>query len=176
MSGVLRENAKKPPKRWRFSLQTLFWWQLFLVPLFLSPLYGERPQIQHPYVGLVMFTLAPVCYSALFVLWARDTLDRQRLPVLAAVRRGAMFGALFGLLAWGGVLLLHSVEVIAGFGDLLGRPNPLYYVPLAVLSLGERLLVLGYLFLVHYVLLGAATGGAIGLARDVWPRRAPSDR
>ena len=133
MSGAER-NPNKPVKRFRFTLLTLFWWQLLLVPLFLAPFYSRNDHNDNAWTRFAAVFLPPICYSALFVWWSSNDLARKQRPVLAAVCHGALYGTLFGLLAW-------NIQLLRDFPS-------------------------AFIMLATYGLMGAATGGLMGLRRD----------
>jgi len=173
MSSMPYSNTKEPAKRLRFSLLTLFWWQVLLVPVFLAPVYAQYDHKSDIWLRFAASILAPVFYSAFFVWWASNADDTRRLPVLAAVRRGAMFGAIFGLLAYGFIWLPLSIRALAQLGWLRYanvRAQPWTVVLWTLSGLGELLAVVCFVLLL-FGLFGAATGGVMGLARDLWHPR-----
>lgn len=172
MSGApLDEN--KTAKRFRFSLRTIFWWQLLLVPLYLAPIYAQFNPNRNVWFRLMAMLLAPVCYSALLTWWSSNDLARKRRPVLAAVCLGALYGALFGLLARSLLFVPQFIEPLAQLGDLrfaYVRANPWGLVQSTFSEMGRGLII--FLFPpVLYGVLGAATGGVLGLGQDLFRSR-----
>jgi len=171
MSSIPQNQVSRPAKRFRFSLQAMFWWQLLLVPLCMGALYARLGPNNGNFALFVGMLLAAVCYTALFVWWSRDSLDRRRLRVLGAVFHGALYGALFGFLFWGLVFIPSSIEpfVRLANGDpryAMVRAQPWGTLLMALGGLGGFVLIVGIVAF-HFSLLGAATGGVIGLARDL---------
>lgn len=151
----------------------MFWWQVLLAPLCLGGLYA-RLGPSGDFALFVGMLLAAVCYTAIFVWWAKDSLDRRRLRVLGAVYYGAMYGALFGFLFWG---LAFPPRLIEPFVRL-ANGDPRYAVVgaqpwgallMALGGLGGFVLIVGIVAL-HFCFLGAATGGVIGMLRDLFMR------
>ncbi|MCI0360666.1 MAG: hypothetical protein L0211_19490 [Planctomycetaceae bacterium] len=177
MRGMPPTETSKPAKRFRFSLRTLFWWQLLLVPLCLGALYA-RLGPNGNFALFVGMLLAAVCYTALFVWWSRDSLDRRQLPVLWAVFHGAIYGALFGFLFWVVAFIPTSIQPLVRLanGDpryAMVRAQPWGTLEVALGSLGVFVLIVGIAAL-HFSLQGAATGGVIALARDLLRRPHPA--
>lgn len=173
MSSMPQSEKCQPTKRFRFSLRSLFWWQLFLVPFCLGALYA-RLGPSGDFARFVGMLLAVVCYSALFVCWSTDSLDRRRLPVLGVVYRGALYGGLFGVLLCGPELMPRWIQPLSRLalddrGNALVRAQP-WVALLTVLDALGGLILAMFVFALHFSVLGAATGGVIGLARDMLRR------
>jgi len=108
--------------------------------------------------------LAPVSYVAVFSCRAsarsiaQQSSTRQSV-VFAAIRSGALFGTLFGLLVVGSLAVLLCRDTLSS--GLTPSSAALTWLNGALL---------GAFILLHYILIGAATGGLVGIAADVGSR------
>jgi len=156
--GNLRPTDVRPC---RLTLPRFFLLQLLVSPAFLGPLYYEMPGRNRPLVMLFAMLLAPACYVAVFAYRATVHSLAQQAPVrrslvFAAIRTGMLYGLLFGLLIVGSLSFLWC-------RDTWSAGLTLTSAPLAWLD-GA---ICGAFILLHYFLIGAATGGLVGLAVDV---------
>ena len=146
------------PRRLRFSMFSLLWLQLLIAPAFLSPVYYRINDPNHPYVLLLAFLIAPICYVTVFstiraLRVRKKQSDDKRSVVFAAVRRGAFFGVLFSAMALGPLAILAFFD----------SRDWLFFTWAEILR--EWLLVACFAA-IHYVIIGAATGGVVGLLVD----------
>jgi len=170
MSSDGQTDRFRRPQRWRFGLASILRLQLLLAPAFLAPVYARGPS-GNPYVGLIAFLIAPACYVALLqaVLLRRQA----RQTVLSSVRQGAIYGVLFGSLSLVPASLYRALpalqrdlpmieELILRLG---GSEGFLALQPLLI-TIAPYVLLPLYLLL-HYALIGAATGGVSAIVRDL---------
>jgi len=170
-SGEPSNDAASKCPRLQFGLLSLLRFQLLIVPALLSPVYHRIYDRNHPYVVLLAFLVAPICYISVFssiraMRIRKQRFDIKRSVVFAAIRCGACFGALFSVMAIGPLVVLTFVDI---FGSMSG------------LTQMEILLGFAVMFLVAveavfiYAILGAATGGAIGLFVDARRNQTPQN-
>jgi hypothetical protein len=146
----------------QLTLARLFLAQLFISPAFVAPLYYESPERRHPYVVLLACLIAPVAYVGLFVsrsAFALHRAGRRSSTVFASIRSGICFGAVFG------ALVLSTLAMLVLVNRFYSPPKYSFLVFLL------NAVVLGAFIELHYVLIGAATGGLVGLAAELipWP-------
>jgi hypothetical protein len=162
-------NAGTDVRPFRLSLSGFFLLQLLIAPAFLAPLYYGMHGRSHPYVMMLAALIAPTGYVAVFSYRAAARAVSQQLEgrgasvVFAALRSGIVFGVLFGTLVLGSLAVLWIRDLLRS--DLSWQQ-----------FLGECMnaAIAGSIIFAHYSLIGAATGGAVGLAVDVigrWPFR-----
>lgn len=142
--------------------------QLLVAPAFLAPIYYHVPDRSHPYAALLAYLIAPVTYVGLFA--SRNLLHAaargpawRRSTVFRAILSGTFYGTIFG------ALVVTSLGVVLIFDQ---RSTPPKY-PLLFLAL--HAVVLGGFILLHYCLIGAATGGLVGLVVDLLQKPRTSD-
>jgi hypothetical protein len=109
-----------------------------------------------------MFTLlvAPISYVAVFAYFGARAAAREPRPtpsiVFSALRSGVLFGTVFGVLVFGSLAVLWC-------RDQWNANRATVNAPWILL---QGALVGGFLLL-HYLVIGAATGGLVGMAVDV---------
>src|SRR5688500_17150004 len=144
----------------RLNITKLFLVQLLVAPAFLGPLYYDMPSRNRPYLTLFAMLVAPVFYVAVFAYRAAarglaHPPRARRSVVYAAIPSGVLFGGLFGLLLVGSLAVLWCRDI---FSHGLVAP--------VTIEAWARGPLLGSFIIVHYLLIGAATGGLVGLAVD----------
>jgi hypothetical protein len=151
--GIHSESAVEQ-WRVRLSLATLFRLQLLVAPLFLAGFYSSLGPGNglHPYVTLIAALIAPLIYVTLLVAWPlhRQSLVLSR-TVISQIRQGGLYGILFCVLALGPLAVRYSI-------DLAISRN--------VSAALELIVVIAYALL-HYVVIGSAIGGAVGIVREL---------
>jgi hypothetical protein len=165
--------ASDEKHRVRFSLPACFWFQLLIIPAFLSPVYYHINDRNQPYVVLLAFLIAPTCYASAFACRAalravkRHTVAKRSV-VFSALRSGALYGLLFGILALG---------PIGGFAahDIWTRQPPGAPTAAAVRECLDACLAAGFVLL-NYLVIGSAAGAIVGLIVDhLRPRNTGSE-
>ncbi len=150
-------NAEIARGRFRLSLASLFRLQLLVAPLFLAGFYASLGPGSglHPYLVLVAALIAPLIYVTLLVAWQplRQVQGANR-TVITQIGKGALYGTLFCVLALGPLAVRYSIE-LAISRDIPG-------------SL-ELIVVIAYVLL-HYVVIGSAAGGAVGIVKELIER------
>ena len=155
----------------RLTLTNFFLLQLLVAPAFLGPLYYDMPSRDRPYLTLFTVLVAPIVYVAVFVYrGAARCLAHpprtKRSVVYAAIPSGVLFGGVFGLLLVGSLAVLWCRDIFSA-----GLAAPI------TIEAWARGPLLGSFIIVHYLLIGAATGGLVGIALDVcsrWQSSAPT--
>jgi len=172
MNSVTNVESVQPRARWRFSLRALFWFQLLLLPAFLSPFYSNIHEL-HPYVSLIAVLVAPVCYVGLLVLLAHPrACATHRRPVLTSVRSGALFGIVFCAFAIGPLAARFFFERLTLLhGQYAGFANLETMLLQFAGSLALEIVAVAAFLLFNFAVLGAAVGGIIGLGRDLLSSR-----
>jgi hypothetical protein len=149
--------------RFRLSSANFFLLQLLIAPAFLGPLYYDPPGRGRPLVQLLTLLVAPVSYVAVFAFRAARSVARERRAsrsiVFSALRSGVAFGAIFGLLV---IASLAAVWCRDQWSANLATANAPW-----ILLEGA---IVGAFLLLHYLVIGAATGGLVGMAVDVFCR------
>jgi hypothetical protein len=177
MSSDGQTDNVRRPGRIRFSLASILWLQLLLAPAFLAPVYARGPS-GNPYVRLIAVLIAPACYAALLLViaWRR----RPPQSVLSGVRQGAAYGILFGLLSYVPALLYQmSPRLKTDLPEMedaflrLGGTEGLFALRMLLATMAPYVLLPLYLLL-HYALIGAATGGICSIVRDFLCYRRPN--
>jgi hypothetical protein len=142
--------------------------QLLVAPAFLGPLYYQMPWRNRPLLMFVTLLLAPASYVAVFAYRATvrsltQPTATRRSVVFTAIRWGLLFGFVFGLLVVASLavpwLANRLPAIFAGDAIALRR------------TALEGPFVASFILL-HYLLIGAATGGLVGIsieARASWP-------
>jgi hypothetical protein len=142
----------------RVTIRSFFLLQLLIAPLFMGPFfYRFRAKPSHIYMDLLALLVAPVVYVAVFsALKTIRNLERNPIAhqsiVFAAIRSGIGFGSLFGLLVVGSVGVLWLPK------ELDSKRNWMQIVGHSAFAVA--------LMCVHYLTIGAAIGGLVGLAAD----------
>jgi hypothetical protein len=134
-------------------LRACFWLQFLLIPAFLSPINHDH---NHPYMSWLASLVGPVCYAGAFSCRAAVRLlkaqtNSKRAVVLAALRNGAFFSVLFGIVVLGSLVVNVSRSILANPSSG-ASPNWLHVCRFV-----------GILVLYHLAI-GAVTGGVVGLA------------
>jgi hypothetical protein len=156
----------------RLNIVNLFFLQLFVAPAFLGPLYYEMPWRNRPLVMFVTLLLAPTSYVAVFTYRATvrsltKPSTNNRSIVFTSVRWGVAFGLLFGSLLVASLAVPWFSELLPAIfaGEALA-PGDVRALRRAA---WEGLIAPPFI-LVHYLLIGAATGGLVGMAVDAGGR------
>ena len=146
----------------RFSLGQLLFWPFFLAPLFLMPVAMRGSSGVHPLVQLASAVVAPVAYVSVLVWlrWRRDVAaaGARRSFVFVCIGRGVAYALLMALMTYGWLLYqpLRRLVELAWEGWLSAAWRELVWVPLWPAALVG----------VFYTMMGAATGGIVGLVLD----------
>lgn len=158
------QNDGTPRKRWRFGLKQLFFWPFFLSPLFLMPVTMRQSHGTgaNPLMQLASQVIVPMIYVAVLV-WMRYRDNQADIPagksvVFAAIRRGIGYSLLMAVMSWGW-LLYRPVR----------RLTELAWEGLVLLAFRDLVLpaLLAPAFIgLYYLVIGAATGGVVGLFID----------
>ena len=150
-----------PPKRRRFSVRRLLFWQFVLAPVFLLPVTFRQTYSSggHLLSQLASQLIFPVIYVAVLVWMRYRGMPRgsftRKSVVTAGIRSGVGYALLVAILSWGWVLF-HPLR----------RLVDLYLAGLLLMSFRD--LFLPTLFLpvelgIYYSVIGAATGGVVGV-------------
>lgn len=159
------ETCVSGSRRVRMRLATLFWLQLLLSPLFLSPLSQRIDFRSRPNLALLAFLVAPLVYTTIFPWLARRRGSRRLSWGL-----GAAFGMLFGVLGF----LPHATVGIVGLSRAFDPALPIRRWTV----IAESLQMIGVLlfFAAFYGLVGLAGGGLVRAAEVCGLIRVASDR
>ncbi len=154
--------------RFHLGLSSLFWLQLLVTPVFLSPFYRSLGPLGgiHPYVALIALLVAPAIYVALILgLPLLRRTQGRRHSVTIHLGYGSLYGLLFCTLAFGPLAVLSAVELVT-------TRNPGRALELII-----ELIVVSAFLLLHYCIIGAVVGGGVGITADLFERYArPSVR
>ena len=148
------------PSKCRVGISGLLLLQLLVAPAFLTPVL-HRAAFHHKGAVFLGILIGSMCYVAVFSYRTAVRVLSQRSGtkpsvVFAAIRKGALFGVLFSAMALGPSVVLDVRDTILRC-DLRGWEIPLE-------CLGKSLLL--SVMILYFALLGAASGGAVGLAVD----------
>jgi len=155
MNSEAQPEKRTRPARFRFGLTSLLWFQVLVTPIFLSPFYKSLNGNNrfHPYITLVAVLLAPALYVTLLALWpAQRNHSDSRQSAFIQLGRGALYGLLFCILAFGPLAVMSIIELVLA-------PD----VPKAI-----QLTVVSAFLLMHYAVIGAVVGGGVGIIKDLW--------
>jgi hypothetical protein len=173
MTAEPRSIAAGLSNPWRFGAWDILWLQLLVAPAFLAPVYAEH-HATHPYLELLAFLLAPTCYVAAMTAIARRRDHRRTSVVFTKVRQGVLYGVVFGLLSIipavvyeGAPDLLVQLELLGSINQakVAGNRGVFYWL---LISTFAPFVLVPLFVLLHYALVGAATGGVCGLLQDRW--------
>lgn len=156
-------------------MRDVIWLQVLVAPAFLAPAY-VRPQLMHPYLQLLALLLAPACYVAILILAAPRRDSDRPFKVIASIRGGVFYGALFGLLSR---VPLTVYEMSGNLRLELQMLGNLYYASVRarvgedpfgflvhLVSTFAPFVLVPIFILLHFVLIGGATAGIIAIMKD----------
>jgi hypothetical protein len=133
------------------GLASLFWFQLLLSPIFLSPLYVRVDPNRSPWLALLGFLLAPLAYTAGFAWRACRRSGANR-----GLATGAVFGMLFGALGFLPHAIAGAWSMYAAFDPTAANRSVL----VLVVQTFYFTLVVGF-FVGFYAVIGLC-GGLLG--------------
>ena len=167
-------------RRYRFNVWNLLRFQVMIAPLFLAASYADynSPSNQFdPFQALAWFVAPPLLYVFLLV----TTKLRSTAPssfVFPSIRLGIVFGILFGVLSWGpsgGPAIARALGEFRDTLDAYLRTRPPISLRMILAAAKEtRIGVIGLVFgfwLLHYAVLGAASGAVAGVAMQCIRRK-----
>ena len=166
--------------RLRFNVWDLLRIQVMIAPLFLAASYADynsHANQFHPFKALAWFVAPPLLYVFLLVA----TKLRGTAPssfVFSSLRLGIVFGILFGVLTWGpsgGPAIARALGKFRDTLDAYVRNKPPISLGMILVAAKEtRIHEIGLVFafwLLHYAVLGAASGAVAGVVMQCVRRK-----